>query len=234
MTMIVDAKEVLEIEKHIAFKSQLAENLRNGDVDGALQLYCDYFKPQNLFSLSDISPVDSLKKHVAILIDNLVNLSMEKNIPAFIAYAKGQTLMRILSQKNTEAECIKLGEIAIMGFGRQIALSGDKKNNEIILKALLYIHEHLDEKISLQEVADYVHLAKTYFSALFKSCIHMSFPDYINYSKINRGKYYLAHTNKSVSEISEILGFSSQGYFINIFKKYSDCTPKEYQTRWHV
>lgn len=232
MTKIIEAKEVVEIENYIDFKSHLEQFMKNKEIEKALALYNEYFIPQNLFSLSDVSPVDSLKHHISIIINNLVEISIEKDIPSFIAYGKGQTLTRILSQKSTVEDCIMMGKIAIMGFGQQIALSEDVKNNDIILKALLYIHEHLDEKISLQEVADYVHLARNYFSTLFKDCVHMSFPDYINYSKINRSKYYLAHTSKPISEIAEILGFGSQGYFINIFKKYSDCTPKDYQSRW--
>ncbi len=234
MTKIIEAKEAIEIENYIDFKTHLANFIRNKQINEALQLYNEYFKPENLFSLSDISLVDSLKQHLSILINFLVEMSIDHNIPSFIAFAKGQTLIRILSQKNTKDECIAVGKIAIMGFGQQIALSEDPKNNELILNALLYIHEHLDEKISLAEVADYVHLVKNYFSTLFKHCVHMSFSDYINYSKINRSKYYLAHTSKSVYEIAELLGFGSQGYFINVFKKYSGCTPKEYQSRWNA
>lgn len=234
MTKIIEAKEVVEIDNYIDFKVHLEDFIKNKEIEKAVKLYEEYFVPKNLFSLSDISLVDSLKHHLAIIINRLVEISIDNDIPSFIAYAKGQTLIRILSQKSTKEECIMLGRIAIVGFGQQIALSEDVKNNDLILDALFYIHEHLDEKISLQEVADYVHLARNYFSTLFKNSVHMSFSDYINYSKINRSKYYLAHTSKNVSEISEILGFGSQGYFINIFKKYSGCTPKDYQSKWNV
>lgn len=232
MTKVVEAQEVLEIDKYMDFKNKLMEYVRLGQIEKALKLYSQYFNSENLFSLSDVSLVDSIKKHVTILINSFIELSLVNEIPAFIAYAKGQTLIRILSQKTTEDECIRIGKIAIMGFGQQASLSADKYNSEIIKKSLIYIHEHLDEKITLQEVSDYVHMAKTYFSAIFKECIHMAFPDYINISKINRSKYYLAHTDKQVSEIAEILGFGSQGYFNTIFKKYSGCSPKEYQMQW--
>lgn len=234
MTKICETNEVCEIDRYLDFKNSIAEFLRLGQIEKALKLYEHYFKSENLFSLSDISSVDSLKKHITILINDFIELSIDNSIPAFIAYAKGQTLIRILSQKNTEKECIRLGKIAISGFGKQISLSTDKYNSEIMKKALFYIHMHLDEKITLQEVSDHVHVAKTYFSALFKECIHMPFPDYINLSKINRSKYYLAHTDKQINEIARKLGFGSQGYFNTVFKKYSGCTAKDYQRQWRA
>ena len=232
MTKIVEAKEVIEISHYIDFKKSILEYVKNGDIHKAVVIYDEFFKSENLFPLSDVSPVESLKTHVAILINSFLELSIESGIPDFIAFSKGQTLIRMLSQKTDEEECIKMGKISIWGFGQQISLAGDKNNSELIKKALFYIHEHLDEKISLQEVADHVYLTKTYFSALFKDHVHMSFTDYINLSKINRSKYYLTHTDKSVNEIADILGFNSQGYFTNVFKKYSNCSPKDYQLQW--
>lgn len=233
MTKIIDSKEVIEINNYIAFQQEINSLLESGKVEKAIQLYENFFKFENLFALSDISPLESLKNHILILINSLSELSIKNNIPNFIAIGKAQALIRMLSQKTEQDEFLHIGKIAIMGFGYQISLSDNKNTNKIIQKSLFYIHEHLDEKISLQEVADHVYLTKTYFSALFKEYVHMSFTDYINLSKVNRSKYYLVHSDKSISEIADLLGFSSQGYFTNIFKKYSRCSPKEYQLK-HV
>ena len=155
MTKIVEAKEVIEISHYIDFKKSILEYVKNGDIHKAVVIYDEFFKSENLFPLSDVSPVESLKTHVAILINSFLELSIESGIPDFIAFSKKQTLIRMLSQKTEEEECIKMGKISIWGFGQQISLAGDKNNSELIKKALFYIHEHLDEKISLQEVADH-------------------------------------------------------------------------------
>jgi AraC-like DNA-binding protein len=39
----------------------------------------------------------------------------------------------------------------------------------------------------------------------------------------------LAHTNKSIAEISELLGFPSQSKFTTVFKKSLGMTPHEYR-----
>ena len=39
----------------------------------------------------------------------------------------------------------------------------------------------------------------------------------------------LASTDKSLLEISTYLGFSSQGYFQNVFRRYTSMTPGDYR-----
>lgn len=41
--------------------------------------------------------------------------------------------------------------------------------NELVIKSIDYIMEHLEEEISIEEVADYCHLSKFYFSRVFKA-----------------------------------------------------------------
>ena len=70
MTKIVEAKEVIEISHYIDFKKSILEYVKNGDIHKAVVIYDEFFKSENLFPLSDVSPVESLKTHVAILINS--------------------------------------------------------------------------------------------------------------------------------------------------------------------
>ena len=58
------------------------------------------------------------------------------------------------------------------------------KNNEIIKRSLLYIYEHFNTQITLEEVAEYVHLHPSYFSSLFKKSTGSSFKEYLNMVRI--------------------------------------------------
>ncbi|WP_331491052.1 helix-turn-helix domain-containing protein [Schaedlerella arabinosiphila] len=53
--------------------------------------------------------------------------------------------------------------------------------------------------------------------------------DFIMRRKLEEGKSLLAYSEKSISEISEYLCFSSQSYFQNVFKKKYHMTPYEYR-----
>ena len=52
---------------------------------------------------------------------------------------------------------------------------------------------------------------------------------YIQYQKINVAKRMLEHSNYSVATIAEVLAFSSQSHFSNVFFKYTKETPLQYR-----
>ena len=90
----------------------------------------------------------------------------------------------------------------------------------------LYVRKNLSTPITTQEIADYLYLSRPYLSSTFKQQAGISLSEYIARKKIEEAHRLLLYTKKSVLEISEGLGFSSQSHFANTFKKYMDCTPK--------
>lgn len=85
---------------------------------------------------------------------------------------------------------------------------------------------HIDQKIGLQEVAEQLHLNLSYFSCLYKQQTGETFISYVIKEKMNRAKEMLDHTNKTVDEIADLLGYDSKSYFFKTFKKYSGLPPK--------
>lgn len=59
----------------------------------------------------------------------------------------------------------------------------------------------------------------------------MTLSQYIQEQKIEKAKSLLKTTDRSILEIATYLGFSSQGYFQNVFKKLTGMTPKEYRNQ---
>lgn len=102
-------------------------------------------------------------------------------------------------------------------------------NNEYIAAAIMYIREHMEYVITIKEVAAYVHLNPSYFSVLFKSEMGMTFIDYVTHLRISRAKELLRDFSLSLDTISERIGLQTTSYFIRIFKKYEQMTPKQYR-----
>ncbi len=121
----------------------------------------------------------------------------------------------------------------VVGFlseqGINVKASSAGSNIQHTISTILeYINENfrtIDEK----EVADKFNISYSYFSRSFKQIMNMSFKEYINYLKINEAQKLLLTTPKSITEISMDLGFSSSSHFINVFRKYKDCSPKQYK-----
>ncbi|MDT2759339.1 PocR ligand-binding domain-containing protein [Enterococcus xiangfangensis] len=109
----------------------------------------------------------------------------------------------------------------------------EKVKNKIsrpeVVEALEYINHHLNEVITLDEVADHVYLSGYYFGKLFKKEVGMNFVDYINEKKINRSMILLQDSTWSIDSIAHSLGFSQSSYFSKLFKRVTNISPREYR-----
>lgn len=103
-----------------------------------------------------------------------------------------------------------------------------------ILQAVEYISEHLHSRVQMEETAEALRITPAYFSRLFKSETGMTFTDYVNRRKIEEATGLLRYSDYSDLEISSLLCFSSQSYFIKIFKKIVGMTPNEYKKKYRL
>ncbi|WP_203247611.1 helix-turn-helix domain-containing protein [Sporosarcina beigongshangi] len=101
--------------------------------------------------------------------------------------------------------------------------------NEYILQAQIYIRNHLNEKISLKDVADLLHLNASYFSRLFKKETGESFVEFVTRIKMEKAKELLDNSTRSVEQIAIEVGFDSKGYFLKTFKQQFGMSPKSYK-----
>ncbi|TBL78510.1 response regulator transcription factor [Paenibacillus thalictri] len=97
-----------------------------------------------------------------------------------------------------------------------------------IRKAHRYVENHLDQKITLEEVADHLHLNPSYFSRLYKKETGLTFIEYVIQTKMGKAKELLDHTDKTVEEIAYMLGYDNKSYFIRLFKNEIGLPPREY------
>lgn len=96
-------------------------------------------------------------------------------------------------------------------------------------KAIEYIHAHYLDSLTLQEVANVVHVSKNYFSILFKKTTGHNFIDYVIDLRIQKAKELLHATDLKIYEVAERSGTSDVKYFSKLFKKITGWTPNEYR-----
>jgi two-component system response regulator YesN len=101
--------------------------------------------------------------------------------------------------------------------------------NKDILAAKNYIEEHYAENLTLETLANVVHMNPFYFSAFFKKQAGENFKDYLNSVRIKRCRELLALSDKRVYEIAEEAGFSDYRYFTEVFRKHYGKTPTAYR-----
>lgn len=97
-----------------------------------------------------------------------------------------------------------------------------------ISEAIVYIHEHINEPISLENAAASCGLSLSRFKSKFKEETGITPRAFINYVKIADARELLKQ-GLSVTEVSARLAFDTPNYFATLFKKYIGRTPSQYR-----
>ncbi|MBQ8551530.1 MAG: helix-turn-helix domain-containing protein [Clostridia bacterium] len=98
-----------------------------------------------------------------------------------------------------------------------------------ISAAILYIHSHYSEPITLADAAETVHLSAGYFSELFKSSTGRNFKSYLIDLRIKNACRMLANSELSVTDICYECGFESFSNFMRTFKGRYGISPLKFR-----
>ncbi|WJI40626.1 MULTISPECIES: AraC family transcriptional regulator [Mesorhizobium] len=88
-----------------------------------------------------------------------------------------------------------------------------------------WIEEHLDEPISLADMAKAAGLSRMYFAARFRIATGLRPHDYILRRRVERSKELLMQTRNSLVDIAFDVGFQTQAHFTTVFKRFAGTTP---------
>ena len=147
-----------------------------------------------------------------------------------------RNILREMEQKNTGYEdvCQAYMEILIIRLMRNTAFAVPAEpqgvsSNRQCAAVKRYIDLHFKESLTLEQLAEDAHMNKYYLSHAFKREYGTSPINYMITRRIEESKYLLAETDLSMSQIAQLLGFSSLSYFSQVFRRTQSITPMEYR-----
>lgn len=94
-----------------------------------------------------------------------------------------------------------------------------------------YLLTHPETQESLEELAKRFFISKSYLSRIFREVTSFTVNEYKNMNRIKKSQQYLAHSEYSITEISDMLGFENLTYYERVFKKYAGTTPLKYRKK---
>jgi AraC-like DNA-binding protein/mannose-6-phosphate isomerase-like protein (cupin superfamily) len=107
----------------------------------------------------------------------------------------------------------------------EISYKKHKENLQRLEKLLRYIDEHYNENITINEAASMLNFAPNYFCRFFKNTMGKTFLEYLNFYRCSKAEILINTTNKPITEIALMVGFSSTAYFNRVYKKYKGHSP---------
>lgn len=147
-----------------------------------------------------------------------------------------RNILREMEQKCTGYKdvCQAFMEILVIRLMRNTALAVPAQpqtstGNRQCAAVRRYIDLHFKEALTLDLLAEEAHMNKYYLSHAFKKDYGVSPINYMLSRRIEESKYLLAETDLSLSQIAQLLGFSSLSYFSQSFRKTQAISPMEFR-----
>ena len=117
-------------------------------------------------------------------------------------------------------------------IGRLLAPPIEEKkshDNNSISFVLSYILEHYAEDLTLQYLADLIHVSTVQLGRMFKKTYKFTPLQFLTNERIFHAKQLLRETNHSITDISIMVGYNSPAYFTSVFHNAVGKTPSEYR-----
>lgn len=164
-----------------------------------------------------IKNVEGFEKNILMMVNEIINVEQEKAFTYELLVKAG--LYNIFSLMLTNTDLTKTNDNYLL----------DNYKTERVKKAMEYIYDNYNKKISLKELSSELNMSEGHFCRFFKQMLRKTPMEYINYYRINKAARLLESSNKKIIEISIDTGFDNVSYFASTFKQYMKCSPSEYR-----
>jgi AraC-like DNA-binding protein len=98
-----------------------------------------------------------------------------------------------------------------------------------LFEIVRYINDHYMENITLTSLSTQFYISPYYLSHSFKDVIGFSFSDYLTQVRLLEAKKLLQYSSRSITHVSELVGYESSTHFGRAFKKNNQLTPSQYR-----
>ncbi len=138
--------------------------------------------------------------------------------------------------RETAIWCSKMFEIEFNRDSQSefIVFMGQKDHSdELIKRVQAFIEKNVQEKISVEELAEKFALSRRSFVRRFKKATSNTPLEYIQRVKIEAAKKKLENSAQNISEVMYSIAYNDNKSFRNTFKKYTGLSPLEYRNKYN-
>lgn len=202
--------------------------------EGEMEKLKDYLASISFILREGTVADNALRQAKNIFIGNITKLEMLAAIPGGMdveeTYSLVDTYIQECEKLHTIDDINNLNYQMMLDFCARIHACKMPLDMPLELHICIsFIRSHTNESISIADVAKQIGRSESYIIKKFKDELGINVGGFIMRCKLEEAKSLLAYSDKSLSEISSYLCFSSQSYFQNVFKKKYGITPAQYR-----
>lgn len=116
-------------------------------------------------------------------------------------------------------------------FADNYNMTAKKQSQSTINQSISFMKNHIDEMLTLADMASSVNLSASHFSFIFKKATGFPPIEYFNHLKVQKACQYLLFTELRIKEIAIRLGLIDHYYFSRMFAKVIGMSPATYRAK---
>ncbi|GIN71394.1 hypothetical protein J14TS2_18690 [Bacillus sp. J14TS2] len=227
--------QLLDINLRKSIGISIFEVIKDINISGSEQNWSELllnFAVKNIIDdiLLDYSNVEIFEDqggHIVLLIQNIETETLLKLNRDIIKH-----LERVIGKVVACNETVLESSLDIPSAYKKLIkdMKSSQSLTPIVILAKNYIDQnYAEQSVSLKRVAYQVQVNPTYLSKQIKSDLGVSFVHYLTNVRINKALKLIKDPYLKIYEIAELVGYSSQHYFCNAFKKVVGISPTEFR-----
>jgi len=228
--ILMESRESFVPHTPYAYEKSMLNAVRRGDMVHA-KYWMEQIETGKSGKLSE-NPFRQEQVMFVAFITLITRASLEGGVKEDFAYAMSDSYIQTEGKCTNISQIKKLKERAIKDFVNAVRSHQQSvPYSKAIRKSIQYMRSHIQEKLTVKELAEAAGLSISRFSHLFREETAMSPMSYFRMEKLENAKEMLKDSEYTVYEIATILGFSSESHFIKAFREQTGMTPGEYRRR---
>ena len=239
---VLDDREKMEIEQtvrdnrleyafHLDYKieQKIWQYVKEGKKEKLME-HLESIDMDTLSVLSKKSHIRNMKNQVIIYIALATRAAIEGGLYPEIAYAMNDVSIQKVEETEELQKIFFIGDSLVFDLIDRMNENKVSMYSKPVNMCKNYIFNHIFDPITIQELADLVHLNPVYLSQLFKKETSKPLGKYIQEMKLTEAGKLLVQTDYAIAEICMMLQFNSQSHFTSLFKQFTGITPKQYRS----
>ena len=222
--------------KHPTYVTEhkLLEAIRHANNEAAMH-YLDEINSVDRPVLAD-HPIRSLKNNLIGRCTMSARAAIQGGAVAETSFILADIMIRDIEEQVSITKLEALEYDMVQFFVELVSLSRHENYSAPVNKAIRFIRENLQTRLTLKDIAREADVSPNYLSNLFSREVSEPPISFYNRERNQAIKTMLADSNLSMSDIAKTFNFSSVSYFSTAFRKENGITPTQYrrQRSWAV
>lgn len=188
-------------------------------VSALMNLYADILGPGR---------IRSIKNSIICMITIYCRMVVEYGVDVEHCYSLSDYYINETEKQTTEEQLTALMFDVIQHYITLVQKEQVRAYSLPVVRSIRFIKMHLYEPMMVKDVAAALGRHPNYLSALFKKEVGTELSSYIRQQKLNEACWLLLHSNHSIAEVAEMLGYRSHSYFTADFHKHYSVSPTQF------